>query len=127
MDNYYNECPAKMSDARFLTDYRSSNTREQYIKSINGLTNTDEYRVFLQSNGEQIMDKEWEAITDKNSCKATTCVHSLPSRPPLGASYEELKLYNMVQKKQIQQGDKTYPNCPTYPDYRMSETKGTKY
>lgn len=127
MDPIYNECPPKMSDARFLTDYRSSNTREQYIRSINGLTNTDDYRDFLQNNAEQIMDKEWEIVTNKNSCRTTTCVHMLPTRVPLGASHEEMKLYNMIQKNQIKKNDVGYPTCPNYPDYRMSNTKNTKY
>lgn len=127
MDNFYNECPAKMSDARFLTDYRSSNTREQFIKSINGYCNTDEYRTFLQSNAEQIMDKEWEQINIANSCKATTCVMMNPTRPANGSGNKEMQLYNMVQTGKIKQTDSNYPSCQKYNDYRMVDTKGTKY
>lgn len=127
MDNIYKECPAKMEDARFLTDYRSSNTREQYIRSINALTGTNEYRSFLQDNAEQIMDREWGQITDKNSCKATTCVATAPSRPVLGTNNAEMQLYNMIQSGKIKQSDAGYPTCKTYEDYRMTDTKGTKY
>ena len=95
MDNVYKKCPAKMEDARFLTDYRSSNTRELYRRSLNSLIGTNEYRNFLQQNGEQIMDKEWDQIVAKNSCKATTCVHTGPSRPAHGGNRAEMQLYNM--------------------------------
>lgn len=127
MDNFYNECPAKMEDARFLTDYRSSNTREQYIRSINGVTNTHESRTFLIENAEKIMDAEWEYLSLSNSCKAKTCVHTLPLRVPLGSSNKEMQLYNKVQTGKLKPGDENYPVCKTYPDYRMSETKGTLF
>lgn len=127
MDNFYPECPAKMDDARFLTDYRTSNTREQYIKSINGFVNTDQYRTFLQENAEQIMDREWDQLTLHNSCKSTTCIYMAPLRAPLGSSNAEMQLYNLVQSGKIKQGDKNYPNCPKYNDYRMTDTKGSNY
>lgn len=127
MDNKYNECPAKMEDGRFLTDYRNSNTREQYIKSINGIMNTNDYRSFLIGNAEKIMDGEWNTLSEKNSCKATTCYSSLPTRPSHGSNNKEMQLYNMVQSGKLKIGDKNYPSCSKYEDYRMSDTKGTTY
>jgi hypothetical protein len=32
MDNYYFNCPAKMDDGHFLTDYRTASTREEETK-----------------------------------------------------------------------------------------------
>lgn len=129
MDNFYKDdgCPAKMEDARFLTDYRSSNTREQYIRSINGIVRTDDYRTFLIDNAEQIMDGEWEQLSAKNSCKATTCVHTAPLRAPLGTANKEMQLYNMVQTGKLKKDDPNYPVCKPYSDYRMTDTKGAKY
>lgn len=127
MDNFYNECPAKMSDARFLTDYRSSNTRELYIRSINGISKTSDSRAFLTDNAEKIMDAEWQYLTMGNSCSTTTCVHTLPLRPALGSSNKELQLYNAVQTGSLKPGDKEYPVCKPYADYRMTDTKGAKY
>ncbi len=127
MDNFYNECPAKMEDGRFLTDYRSSNTREQFIRSINGIVRTDEYRSFLNENTEKIIDAEWEHLSLANSCKATTCVHTVPLRAPLGSANKELQLYNAVQTGQLKKGDTNYPVCKPYPDYRMTDTKNVKY
>lgn len=127
MDNFYNECPAKMADARFLTDYRSSNTREQYIKSINGIVRTDDYRAFLNGNAEKIIDAEWNHLSSANSCKAITCVHTVPLRAPLGTANKELKLYNAVQTGQLKIGDPGYPLCKPYADYRMTDTKNVEY
>ena len=116
-----------MDDGRFLTDYRSANTREQYIKSINGFVNTDQYRTFLQTSADKIMDNEWDQLTLRNNCQSDSCVHMLPSRVPLGATEKELELYNLVQSGKIKKGDQNFPTCPKYNDYRMSDTPKTKY
>ena len=127
MDNFYNECPAKMEDARFLTDYRSSNTREQFIKSINGIARTDDYRAFLNENAEKIIDAEWDHLSLANSCKATTCVHTSPLRPSLGTTNKELQLYNDVQTGRMTKENPNYPMCKPHADYRMTDTKSAKY
>lgn len=127
MDNFYQSCPAKMCDGRFLTDYRSSNTREQYIKYVNGIVRTDDYRSFLTDNTEKILDTEWTQMSNKNACKATTCVFELPTRAPLGASEKELKMYNNIQNGKITPKDANYPSCKPYPDYRLTATEGAEY
>jgi hypothetical protein len=127
MDNFHKECPARMEDGRFLTDYRSSNTREQYNKAVNGIVNDHEMRTFLQQNGEKIMDVEWNLFKTKNSCRTECCLHTLPTRATHGASYDELKLYNAVKTGALKKSDKRYPNCPAYNDYRMAHTDETKY
>ena len=69
MDNYWkkdcsemnggktckNVCPAKMDDGRYLQDFRSATRRDQYNKYINGIVRDDDYRLYLQQNGELIM------------------------------------------------------------------------
>lgn len=127
MDNFYNGCPAKMEDGRFLTDYRTSNAREQYIKTINGFVRDDEYRMFLQQNGEQILDREWDHLKTTNSCPTTCCVHKYPTRTTHGTSYEELKMYNAIKSGKIKKTDANYPHCPKLPDYRISHTNKTQY
>ena len=68
MDNYFKDCPPKMDDGRYLTDFRPTSIREQFIKSINGIVRDDEYRNFLQKNGESIIDREWSALRKTQSC-----------------------------------------------------------
>jgi hypothetical protein len=127
MDNYYKNCPARMDDARFLTDYRTANTREQNIKMINGFVNDDEYRMFLQTNGETLMDRQWDVIKTTNSCKTNCCIHTDPTRSNNGMIYNEMKRYNAVRTGTIDKNNSNYPSCPVYFDYRMSNTEGTKY
>ena len=123
MDNFYQNCPAKMNDGRFLTDYRTANTREQYIKSINGIINTNQYRTFLMTNSENIMDNEWTQITAQNSCPIDSCIHMTHSRAQPGSTNAELNLYNSVKTGKIKSTDKNFPVCPKYKDYRMTQTK----
>ena len=127
MDNIYKGCPPKMSDARFLTDYRTANTRNQYIKSINGLVRDDDYRLFLQQNTNQIMDNEWKFMKDANSCATSTCLHQCPTRVTNGSNYEELRTYDAVKSGKLKPTDKNYPTCKKFQDYRMTETSDAKY
>jgi len=116
-----------MDDARFLTDYRQADTREQYIKTINGIVRDDDYRSFLQSNSETIMDNEWNVLRNTQSCFTNACIHNYPTRTSPGSNYEELKLYNAVRTDKLKRGDKNYPTCQKLPDFRMSHTKDSRY
>jgi hypothetical protein len=127
MDNFYNGCPPKMGDSRFLTDYRTSNTREEYIKAINGITREHDYRDFLQKKGSEIMDKEWGYLKSKKSCTSKRCVHSYPTRVSPGQNHEEMTKYNDIQSKKILPGDPKYPSCGKLNDYRMTHTGDVKY
>lgn len=127
MDNYFIGCPPKMEDGRFLTDLRTANTREQYIKTINGFVRDDDYRLFLQQNAEKIMDREWDQLKTSNSCRTNCCVHKYPTRTTNGTSYEELKTYNDVRTGRLKPTDAQYPVCPKMADYRMSHTNKSEY
>ena len=81
MDNYYKtKCPPKMSDARFLTNYRSSTCNDEHFKHVNGITLDNEYRLFLQTNGDKILDSEWINLKKNNSCWENAFVHKYPLR-----------------------------------------------
>jgi len=116
MDNFYNKCPAKMSDGRLCTDYKPATHLNEQIKYINGITRDDEYRVFLQNNAQRIIDREWEILRQTKSCWQNECVHTYPTRmyPPWFS--EELHKYNQLAD----------PNhtpkfqCQPYADYRLN-------
>ena len=55
-DNYYRDCPSRMSDGRNFTDYRSSCTMNNLIRASNSIANTFEYRMFLTRNGDDIRE-----------------------------------------------------------------------
>ena len=116
MDNRYLECPAKMEDARFLTDYRSANTREQYVRSINGFVDTNQYRLFLQNNASQIISNNFDNLVAKNSCGTESCIFNQPTRVTAGTNSELVKYYDDVQL-----GRASRPKCPDYPKYTMMD------
>ncbi len=70
MDNRYQNynCPALMSDARFITNYMESRVFEQYIRNINNIESAQEYRLFLQQNGDRILNKERAYFDSINTC-----------------------------------------------------------
>jgi hypothetical protein len=118
-----------MADGRFLTDYRSANTREQYNKTINGygLAGDNQFRMFLQQNGEQIMDSEWNFYIDQIACKPTCCVHTNPTRTTSGDNFEELKTYDAIRQNKLKPSDKAYPSCAKMADYRLTHTQNSAY
>lgn len=60
MDNRYFKqgCPPLMHDGRFITNYNRFPIFEQYIKNINKISSAQEYRQFLQKNGDTIINNE---------------------------------------------------------------------
>jgi len=70
MDNRYfkYKCPPLMQDARFITNYTESRIFEQYIRNVNKIDSAQEYKRFLQSNGELIMNREKDYQQRMNTC-----------------------------------------------------------
>tara|TARA_B100001287_G_C22658708_1_gene519169 strand:+ start:1221 stop:1514 length:294 start_codon:yes stop_codon:yes gene_type:complete len=70
MDNRYYKygCPPLMSDGRFLTSYVDSDVLNQYIRNVNKLQSANDFRIFLQKNGDMIMNKERAYLVQKNTC-----------------------------------------------------------
>jgi len=70
-DNRYfsYECPAKMQDGRFITSYIRSRTFDQYVRGINDINSAQEYKDFLQNNGDNIINRERAYNNEKNVCK----------------------------------------------------------
>ena len=71
MNNRYHQhhCPALMSDSgRLFTNYMSSTRTNIYSKYLNGITNEHDYRLFLQKNGQQIINNEREFLEKRKKC-----------------------------------------------------------
>lgn len=125
MDNYYHKCPPMMSDGRLFTDFRTATRREETNKYINNIIRDDEYRVFLESNAEEIMDNIWDFNKKTKSCWQNECVHNYPTRvfPPWFV--EERKAYDQLALSK--QKRTKYFNCTKFNDYRATQTKESKY
>jgi hypothetical protein len=116
-DNFFSNCPAKMSDGRHLTDYRTSTRREEFTKHVNKIVRNDDYRMFLQQNGANIMDEEWEYYKKTSSCNDNECVHTYPTRVYPPWFVEERIKYDSLSNPQRT----THYKCETTPDYRLNE------
>ena len=66
---YYRDgCPALMSDGRFITYYNSTNELTEEIRKVNGFSNTNVFRNFMQTNGDLLMASERKYIVNNNTC-----------------------------------------------------------
>lgn len=70
MDNrYFNyQCPPLMQDGRFITNYMESRVFEQVIRNVNKIDSAQDYKRFLQINGDTIMNRERAYIEGLNTC-----------------------------------------------------------
>ena len=119
MDNYYQNCPAKMDDARFITNYRSSSCNDEYIKYVNDIVRDDDYRLFLQLNGQNMMDSEWLFLKKNDSCQTNACVHKYPLRMDPRLFSQEIQASNLLFQQRMLPTDL---QCTNYSDYRMCDT-----
>lgn len=67
-DNKHPECPPRMADGRHFTDYRPNCHVNDLLRADNLISNSFQYRVFLQQNAGEIMDKHREIACAKNCC-----------------------------------------------------------
>ena len=121
MDNYYQNCPAKMDDGRFITHSRSDSCINEYIKYANGIVRDDDYRLYLQLNADKLMDAEWSSLIKNDSCFNNACVHTYPLRmDPRDFAQEKEKVNLLFKTNNLPDNFK----CPVYNynDYRMTET-----
>lgn len=114
-DNFFKNCPAVMDYSSF-TDYRDATRREQYIRSINGVTNDYDYKRLLQQNATKIMNAEWAFMKMNYGCSANECIHTSPTSPPSGDFNVEMARYNKVRVN----GDRAAAQCKPVIDYRTS-------
>lgn len=120
MDNFYHGCPPKMSDQRHLADFRSDTRRNEYIKYINNIYRDDQYRLFLQNNGSEILDKEWQYNKEFNSCWEGPCVHKYPTRITNEQASQEKMLYDSIHNRGTHEALRPFKECESFRDYRLT-------
>ena len=124
MDNFYKNCPPKMDDGRFTTNYKSDSSINEYIKYMNGITRDDDYRLFLQINAEKLMDSEWLYLRKNDSCWNNACVHKYNTRMDPRFFVQERQNANLLFKTRELP---TSLACPKYVDYRLTTTPMQNY
>jgi hypothetical protein len=130
-DNFFQNCPAKMEDqGRHLADFQSSTRRDEYIKYVNDIYRDDQYRLFLQSNGREIMDREWAFHKKYSSCWDSPCIHKFPSRCNARQYWEERQAYDSTFNMNTREPLAPLRKCGCYKDFRMISDQNncdTKY
>ncbi|RYE14216.1 MAG: hypothetical protein EOP34_07100 [Rickettsiales bacterium] len=84
---YKNNCPAFMSDGRFLTYYNSTNELTESIQKMNHIKNINRFRNFMQNNGNKFINLEREFLIKNNTCQ-----------PRISCSSGYTHLYNNFNK-----------------------------
>jgi hypothetical protein len=77
MDNLFfkSNCPPKMQDSRFITDYNPSDTLEDFYQSVLKTNTEHDYRKKLQENGENIITGTlvYQMKNNLCNCEGHTC------------------------------------------------------
>tara|TARA_B110000208_G_C11333982_1_gene271093 strand:+ start:29 stop:469 length:441 start_codon:yes stop_codon:yes gene_type:complete len=81
-NNKYFDCPARMSDARFCTDYRPNSYMNTVLKVSNDLENSYQYRVFLQRNADKIFQLNNNLFFVRNGCGPCVKPYNEGTIPP---------------------------------------------
>lgn len=86
MDNRYFKygCPPLMQDARFITNYMESRVFEQFIRNVNKIDSAQDYKKFLQTHGDTIINRERAYVESQSTCAvngkcaplSTICKHA---------------------------------------------------
>ena len=70
---YYKEgCPALMEDGRFITYYNSTNELTNAMQKLNNFRSANQFRTFMQNNGDLFMNIERRYQIAKNTCSPDT-------------------------------------------------------
>jgi len=118
MDNYFKNCPPLMEDqGRNISDFRSEADRNDHIKYINNIQRDDQYRLFLQTNAKDIMQKEWAYLKTNNACWDNICTHVYPT---LGNYKQFIKEREIFESSFDLNNGNNYNKCKTYDDYHLN-------
>jgi hypothetical protein len=121
MDNFFQNCPPKMEDGRHLADYQSSTRRDEYIKYVNDIYRDDQYRLFLQMNGKEIIDREWTYNNKYNRCWENDCIHNYPTRSLPRHYWQEMQAYNSIYNVNTNKEMVPLRRCVKHKDFRMAD------
>jgi len=121
MDNYFQNCPPMMEDGgRHLGDYKTATRRNEYIKYINDIWRDDQYRLFLQLNGKEILDREMAYHNKYNRCWTNDCVHNYPTRQSPRHFVQERQAYDSIYNLNTNKKLAPLRKCWALDDFRLN-------
>ena len=119
MDNFYHNCPPK-AQGRDLTDYQTATRRNEYIKYVNNIHRDDQYRLFLQTNGTEILDNMWNFQRANNSCPIYPCIHHYGTRTNTRQMVQEREAYDSIFNMNTHDRLAPMRQCVIFEDYRLN-------
>lgn len=127
-DNFYTNCPPRMGGFREITEYKTPGLLEENIKDYFGIVRDDTYRIFLQQNGQQILNMERQFLNDNYACHNNRCVFHQPYTLVDPVTYTDEMLRYNYQADQIPcYPYKNYPINPNVPNYvKIESNKSVK-
>ncbi len=121
MDNYFQSCPPMMEDqGRHLGDFKTATRRNEYIKYVNDVHRDDQYRLFLQLNGGEILDNMWNYQRKYNSCWVNDCIHHYPTRSNTRHFVQEREAYDSIFDPNTNTQLAPMRQCKPYQDFRVN-------
>lgn len=73
------DCPPLMSDQRHATDYRPSCSVHNLILTQNGIKNSEQMRMFLQRNANQLRELNLTHFQERAGCNSCQHYHVDPN------------------------------------------------
>ena len=112
MDNFFKNCPPVMSDGRHFTDWNNASRRNEHVKYINDITRDDDYRMLLQCNANDFINKDWNFYSKNLNCWDNSCIHNYPTKSSHQNFKKQLNDYNNLNNVKH--------SCNHLSDYRLS-------
>jgi len=105
---------------RHLSDFKSATRRDEYIKYVNDIWRDDQYRLFLQLNGQELLDREWAYYRKYQSCWVNDCVHNYPTRGNPRQFAQEREAYDSIYNLKTNKQMAPMRQCQKYQDFRLN-------
>jgi len=71
---YRYNCPAKMNDGRYLTDYHTHTALDEFYQGVLQAKDPTDYRKKLQANAEKVADEQLVYLLKTQTCRCeSTC------------------------------------------------------
>jgi hypothetical protein len=107
---------------RDLGDYKTATRRNEYIKYANDIQRDDQYRLFLQTNGTEMLDNMWKYQKKNNECHVNDCIHNYPTRMNPRQFVQERAAFDSIYDLNTNEPLSGLRQCVKRADYRLNPT-----
>jgi hypothetical protein len=87
---------------------------------VNDIYRDDQYRLFLQLNGKEVMDREWNYHNKHNRCWVNDCIHHYPTRSLPNHMWQERQAYDSIFNNNTNRQFAPLRQCTRFKDFRTT-------